>query len=72
MTRGRYCRVCKRGLPNERFSGKGHARHVCRECSRLPQEERAKIEQEDEIFRFLEQSHISDGNVKRLEEAHEW
>jgi hypothetical protein len=26
-------------LPNERFSGGGHARHVCRECSKLGAEE---------------------------------
>lgn len=25
--------------PNERFSGGGHARHICRECARRPAEE---------------------------------
>ncbi len=25
--------------PNENFSGRGHARHLCRDCARLPKEE---------------------------------
>lgn len=35
-----WCWCCQRHLANERFSGRGHARHLCRECSRLPAEER--------------------------------
>jgi hypothetical protein len=27
--------------PNERFSGRGHARHLCKECAKLGQEELA-------------------------------
>jgi len=30
--RGHYCWVCRRIRPNEKFSGKGHAKHICREC----------------------------------------
>lgn len=37
--RGHFCWSCERVLSNERFSGGGHARHVCRECSRLGEEE---------------------------------
>jgi hypothetical protein len=37
--RGHFCWSCERSLPNERFSGGGHARHVCRECAKLGQEE---------------------------------
>lgn len=29
---GRYCRLCGRRRPNEAFSGRGHARCICREC----------------------------------------
>jgi hypothetical protein len=32
----------------------------------MPKEEREMIEQKDEIFRFLEQSHISKKNTTRL------
>ncbi|HVN83004.1 MAG TPA: hypothetical protein VMW38_28740 [Terriglobia bacterium] len=32
----------------------------------MPQKEREAIEQEDEIFGYLKQSHISDKNIERL------
>ncbi len=32
---GHFCWCCGSILPNERFSGSGHARHLCRECSKL-------------------------------------
>ncbi len=63
---GHFCHVCQSRRPNEAFSGKGHARHVCRECSRMPKEEREAIEHKDEIFGFMLQSHISKKNLKRL------
>ncbi|OGC08403.1 hypothetical protein A2V82_11870 [candidate division KSB1 bacterium RBG_16_48_16] len=63
---GHYCRVCGRVRPNEKFSGKGHKDHVCKECSGMPREKREAIEQEDEIFGYLKQSHISTKNVSRL------
>ena len=39
--------------PNERFSGSNHARHVCRECARLPAEEREYRQGERDIERLL-------------------
>jgi len=63
---GHYCRICGRIRPNEAFSGKGHRIHVCEKCAALPQKEREAIEQEDEIFGYLKQSHISDKNIERL------
>lgn len=64
--RGHFCHVCKAVLPNEAFSGKGRARYVCTECSRMSKEERDAIEHADEIFGFMSQSHISEKNVARL------
>ncbi|MFH1116488.1 MAG: hypothetical protein V1792_21455 [Pseudomonadota bacterium] len=64
---GRYCRICGRERANEKFSGKGHRDHVCKDCARLPKEEREAVEQEDEIFGYMEQRHISDKNVERLQ-----
>ncbi len=32
--KGHYCWVCKSYRPNEKFSGRGHARHICRDCQR--------------------------------------
>jgi hypothetical protein len=30
---GHYCRRCGRTRANEKFSGKGHKNHVCKDCS---------------------------------------
>ncbi len=37
--RGHFCWCCERIRPNERFSGAGHARHLCRDCSKLDKAE---------------------------------
>jgi len=64
---GHYCRICGRERPNEQFSGKGHKIHVCKRCKARPKSERQAIEDKDDIFAFLEQSHISEKNVVHLE-----
>jgi len=63
---GHYCRICGSTRPNEAFSGKGHRNHICKECARMPKEEKDANEQPEEIFGFLKQSHISERNVARL------
>lgn len=30
---GHYCSICGRTRANEKFSGKGHKNHVCKDCS---------------------------------------
>jgi len=47
-------------------SGKDHHIGICKECSQIPEKERESIENEDEIFGFLNQSHVSAKNVSRL------
>jgi len=66
--RGHYCHLCGRVRPNERFSGKGHKNHVCKDCQRMPKEQRDRIEAFDEMIGFLDQGNISDKNLARLEE----
>jgi hypothetical protein len=61
-----YCRLCHRHRANEIFSGPGHKDHVCKECQRLPRETRKHLDEVDEIFGFLSQSHISSKNINRL------
>ena len=65
---GHYCRICGRSRPNERFSSHGHKIHVCKECARLPKEQRDAIERKEAIYGFLHQSHISARNVACLNE----
>jgi hypothetical protein len=63
-----FCRICALHRPNEAFSGRGHRNHICRKCATLPRAEREAIEHQDEIFKYLQQSHISEKNVSRLED----
>ena len=39
---GRCCKVCGEYRANEKFSGKGHAAHICKVCAQLPPEEQAE------------------------------
>ena len=41
---GHYCRICGRYRANEKFSGKGHRNHICKDCARLPAEKRNEME----------------------------
>ena len=38
---GHYCWACDRRRANEKFSGRGHARHICRDCAKLGAKELA-------------------------------
>jgi hypothetical protein len=40
--RGHFCKVCRRILPNEKFSGKGHAAHICKKCAKKQKEQQTK------------------------------
>lgn len=62
-----HCRICGRSRRNEKFSGRGHRNHICKDCQRLPRDQRDHIERMDELYRFLEQSNISRKNIARLE-----
>ena len=41
-SRGHYCKICGEYKANEKFSGKGHAAHICKACQSLSVEERNK------------------------------
>jgi RimJ/RimL family protein N-acetyltransferase len=57
-----YCKVCGERKANEKFSGKGHAAHICKKCAALPLTERnaemtlRKIE--NMPFRWLSESEL--------------
>jgi len=65
---GHWCRICGRNRANEKFSHKGHKNHICKDCAAKPKEEIDSIDQEREIFRYLQQSHISAKNLSRREQ----
>lgn len=62
----RYCRICDSHKANERFTGKGHKRLICKECWKLPKEKIRCIDALRDMSRFFFQSHISEKNLKRL------
>ena len=39
---GHYCKICGEYKTNEKFSGKGHAAHICKICAALPPEKQAE------------------------------
>lgn len=59
--RGHFCWCCNQQLPNERFSGRGHRDHVCRDCKRLPREERAFRQAVRDMERLIDW----DGRIRR-------
>ena len=38
---GHYCKVCGEYKANEKFSGKGHAAHICKKCAAMPPDVRS-------------------------------
>ena len=65
---GRTCRICGRSRPNEQFGGKGERASTCSKCRQRPKDERRLILATEEVHGFLNQSRISDKNIKRLGE----
>lgn len=66
QSKGHYCRVCGEYKANEKFSGKGHASHICKACHALPLEKRNEMENINKIDRISENFFISKENLKRL------
>jgi len=59
---GNFCKVCCAHKPNEKFSGKGHAAHICRKCAALPVAKRNEMMDLRRImnmaFRYLSKKEI--------------
>lgn len=64
--RGHYCYVCGRILANERFSGKGHAKHICKMCSKLPMEVKRENADLNKIYKLARFPNLSKENRKML------
>jgi len=59
---GHFCYVCGERKPNEKFSGHGHAHHICRACQALPVAERNEMiairKIDNMAFRYLSETEI--------------
>ena len=42
--KGHYCKICGEYKANEKFTGKGHAAHICKACASLPAGKKAEAE----------------------------
>jgi hypothetical protein len=63
---GHYCRIRGQYKANEKFSGRGHAAHICKECHSLPVARRNELARINEIERISENFFISRENLERL------
>jgi methionyl-tRNA synthetase len=66
--RGHFCKVCGRILPNEKFSGKGHAAHICKTCAKKPEDKRLEGIALNRIQRVYRYGDLSRNNRKLLED----
>jgi len=48
---GHYCRICGEHKSNEKFSEKGHSKHICKECDSLPQENKNELQYMNRIIK---------------------
>jgi len=63
---GHYCMVCGNWLANEKFSGKGHRRHVCKACSKKPLDERNDMITLNRIYGLYNYPNLSKNNKRML------
>lgn len=63
---GHFCWCCGRVRANERFSGRGHARHLCRDCRKLGPEELAYRQAVRNIERLVT---FGSGLIRRKQRA---
>ena len=65
--RGHYCKVCGRIRRNEKFSGQGHAAHICKDCERKPREQQSEEIALTRICRVYRYMNLSQRNRQMLE-----
>lgn len=64
---GHYCKICGERKANERFSGKGHAVHICKECQSLPTEIQTDMRRIRDVERVLGKYPLSRQDWELLE-----
>lgn len=63
---GHYCKICGEHKANEKFSGKGHANHICKACSNLPAAAKAESQTMNRLMN-LPMRRLTDSEKKWLE-----
>ena len=65
--RGHFCKVCKKILPNEKFTGKGHAAHICKKCTRKAKARKSEDTAITRIYSALSCPNLSRDDREMLE-----
>jgi len=65
--RGHFCKVCGNILPNEKFSGKGHAAHICKKCTTKQKARKSEEIAITRIHSVLSYHNLSRDNREMLE-----
>ena len=67
--RGHYCKVCGITKANEKFSGKGHAKHICKVCWKLPKSKQYEEEMSNKLIGIAMKYHLTKSDWGQLEKA---
>ena len=63
--RGHYCRICGEHKANEKFSGRGHAVHICKACASKSPEQKSEDMTINKLHGMAFQ-HLSESEIKWL------
>lgn len=64
---GHYCKICGERKANEKFTGKGHAAHICKECQSLPAEEQTDMRRIRNVERVIDRFPFTRNDWELLE-----
>lgn len=64
---GHYCKICGERKANEKFSGKGHAVHICKACQSLPAEVQTDMRRVRDVERIFGKYSLSRQDWELLE-----
>ncbi len=62
---GHYCKICDQHKANEKFSGGGHATHICKACSKPTATDKSVAQTINRPMAFP--SHWLNGGEKKLQ-----
>jgi len=64
---GHYCKICGERKANEKFTGKGHAAHICKACQSLPATEQTGMKRLRDVERLFGKYPLSRQDWELLE-----
>jgi hypothetical protein len=66
---GHWCWVCERVLPNEKFSGKGYKKHICKKCGKYFLTTPGRISVRSLLFALKKAEIVTDDKLKELNKS---